>query len=128
MSNDKKYMRKYMLKRYHRRMNQARKELGGACSECGSVEELQFHHKDPQTKEFNLGKEAAGVSEKRFQFELTKCVLLCKSCHEYIHHTAKREHGTLSSLRYCKCDECRKAKSDYNRKWKQDKKSSLLSR
>jgi 5-methylcytosine-specific restriction endonuclease McrA len=118
MSNNVEYMREYMKARYHRRRADAIEKLGGKCVQCGSTSELEFDHIDPTTKSFVLGTKMAGVSEEKLQSEIAKCQLLCKSCHEAKHHTAKGKHGTVSSYRYCKCDDCRKAKSDHNREYK----------
>lgn len=81
MSSISRDMGAYVLARYHRRMNEAREQLGGACTECGSVEDLEFDHVDPATKEFTIGQGAAGFSEARLQAELAKCQLLCHECH-----------------------------------------------
>lgn len=109
-------MKEYMLSRHHRRMAEAKEALGGVCSECGSTDQLQFHHTDPDTKSFTIGKQAAGVSEKRFRAELEKCVLLCKSCHTELHKT--HEHGTITMYNNhkCRCEECREIARQYRRR------------
>lgn len=116
------YMRRYMLQRYHRRMTDARRRLGGKCATCGATENLQFDHVDPTTKNFALGSEGAGVSEERFEAELKLCQLLCVRCHTRKTLTEKGmipaigTHGTLSAYRYCgppKCDACKKAKREW---------------
>ena len=84
-----KYMRKYMLERYHRRRAEALLQLGNQCVSCGvsgNEEALQFHHKDPDNKEFTIAKHSS-ASEKRFWAEVAKCVLLCEDCHILIHST-----------------------------------------
>lgn len=117
MANDKEYMRQYMAKRYKRRKAAAIEQLGGKCVKCSSTEELHFDHIDPETKLFTIAKELDSVSEKRLQEELAKCQLLCPPCHEEKtlqdlgQQSAKKTHGTLSSLRYCKCILCKKSQS-----------------
>ncbi len=117
-------MNTYVKARYHRRRNEAIATLGGECSGCRSIDELEIDHIDPKQKSFCLGDALAGWSEERVQEELKKCQLLCKECHGKKHNTAKYSHGTLSSYRYCKCDECKAAKSAYNREYKKRKLAS----
>lgn len=55
---------------------------GGRCAICGYARcewALQFHHVDPETKDFEM----APGSKSRAQYfaELRKCVLLCSNCH-----------------------------------------------
>lgn len=112
-----------MLERYHRRRNDAIEQLDGCCVKCKTTEHLDIDHIDPKTKEFTIG-QCGSVSEERWQNELKKCQLLCKKCHklktlENNNQVSAREvHGTLSSYRYCKCDACKAAKREYNRKYK----------
>lgn len=52
--------------------------LGGKCAVCGSTENLEIDHKDPTQKSFPISRPP---SEKAFRKELTKCQLLCHTCH-----------------------------------------------
>src|SRR5256885_8139696 len=68
-------------KRRRRRKRELVEARGGRCMDCGysdSVEALQFHHRDPSTKDFRLG--AFSGSLKRFLAEATKCDLVCANC------------------------------------------------
>lgn len=59
-------------------------EGGGSCALCGyarSVNALQFHHVDPQRKEFDLSRRGAARSLASARAEAAKCVLLCANCH-----------------------------------------------
>lgn len=64
--------------------------MGGKCSICGyhkCVEALDFHHLDPNEKDFGFGKTRA--NPKRWSLiveELRKCVLLCSNCHREVHY------------------------------------------
>ncbi len=113
-----KYMREYMLRRYHARRLKAIKQLGGVCIDCGTETNLEFDHIINEDKKL-IGKMFTSASEAKLQLELAKCVLRCKACHrlktilERGHFPATDTHGTLSSYRYCKCALCCKAKSDY---------------
>jgi transposase len=59
-------------------------EAGGACVVCGYNDftpVLQFHHLDPATKRFHLGREGVTRSLDRARAEASKCVLLCANSH-----------------------------------------------
>jgi len=60
--------------------------LGNKCIVCGynkCVAALEFHHKDPSTKEFQI----SNTTKKweTIKIELDKCVLLCANCHRELH-------------------------------------------
>lgn len=118
MSNNE-YMRLYMLERRKRRKAAAIKQLGGECSSCGSTGSLEFHHTDPNGKTLEIGSMLAGISEKRLQEELKKCVLLCESCHKKVSAAALAvEHGGgASGKKNCKCEPCRARKREYMKRY-----------
>ncbi len=75
----------YQTKRYR-----IKKEMveykGGSCEVCGynkSLRALQFHHKDPSQKDFNIG--GIGSINEDVKKELDKCILVCANCHSEIH-------------------------------------------
>lgn len=74
-------MRKYILKRYHKRMALAHKRLGGKCAKCRKTKRLEIDHIDPLTKSFTLAK-MWSISKANFNKELAKCQLLCKHHHK----------------------------------------------
>lgn len=65
-----------------------RERRGNACQDCGYVDDLVWHHRDPSQKLFTIGfsiiKSYAAV-----EAELAKCDLLCPNCHARRH----REEG-----------------------------------
>ena len=66
----------------------AREYLGNKCSVCGydkCSEALEFHHKNPETKEFNISGFHC-LSWEKIQEELDKCILVCSNCHREIHY------------------------------------------
>lgn len=66
---------------------QAIKLLGGKCSACGynkCVDALEFHHENPQEKEFKVGS-GNTMSWKEYKAEALKCKLVCSNCHKEIH-------------------------------------------
>lgn len=63
--------------------------FGGKCQICGydkCLSALDFHHRDPKQKEYNISKIAG---KKVLEFydlqELAKCILLCANCHREVH-------------------------------------------
>ena len=116
-------MRTYMLNRYHARRGEAIERLGGKCIDCGTTDELEFDHKDSKTKAIDMAR-VWSYSRERFETELAKCVLRCKSCHitksrQFDWRTV--EHGGgVSGKRGCKCEPCLKRKAEYNRNYRQN--------
>ena|SRR4030066_155331 len=128
MSNKDKYkynlyMKKYMNNRYKKRRDYVLHSLGNRCTHCGAKDNLELDHIDPKTKKFNISK-LWSISQSEVNNEVSKCQLLCKACHtlktlaDMGRVSAKDKHGTLSSYRYCKCDLCKKAKSNNNKLYK----------
>lgn len=68
--------------------------LGGVCSQCGyseCMDAMDFHHRDPSQKDFQIG--ANGIY-RRFELlkpELDKCLLLCSNCHRELHSKLRGE-------------------------------------
>ena len=124
-----RYMKEYMLKRYHTRRAEAIQKLGGSC-QCGVTNDLQFDHIDRNTKSFTIAK-LSSVNDKAFWEEISKCQLLCHECHQKKTLTdlgqvsAKTTHGTLSSYRYCRCQTCVKFKSQYTAEHRKERKTKL---
>ena len=67
--------------------------LGGKCCICGynkSVCALEFHHIDPNKKEFQIGSGRC-VNWEKVKEELKKCVLVCANCHREIHEKENKK-------------------------------------
>lgn len=61
---------------------------GGCCEICGynkCAAALEFHHKDPNEKEFLLSQRNLRTFNEEITNELDKCSLLCANCHREIH-------------------------------------------
>ena len=61
---------------------------GGECQRCGYARcsaALEFHHRDPEQKDFNVAGKAQTWAWDRIKAELDKCDLLCANCHREIH-------------------------------------------
>lgn len=78
------------------RHNQFKKELveykGGCCQNCGYDKyygALDFHHLDPNEKDFNFSRVKTFTLNDKIKNELDKCVCLCANCHREIHGLIK---------------------------------------
>jgi hypothetical protein len=63
------------------------------CEICGENREwvLDFHHKDPSNKDFNIGNVYRnGYSIERIKNEISKCMCVCANCHRDIHYKLKK--------------------------------------
>jgi transposase len=63
------------------------KEAGGRCRICGFNEHqsaLQFHHRDPSAKAFQLSQRGIPRGIGHMRAEAGKCVLLCANCHALV--------------------------------------------
>lgn len=60
---------------------------GGKCERCGynkCIAALEFHHKDPTQKDFDISS-GPSFKMKKMKNELDKCNLLCSNCHKEFH-------------------------------------------
>lgn len=60
---------------------------GGKCEKCGynkCSRALEFHHLDPNEKDFGLSK-CLTKNISNLKAEADKCILLCSNCHAEIH-------------------------------------------
>lgn len=79
------YADKRKQKDYQKNWIKARRESffnGKVCFNCGSVDSLVLHHRNPEEKESH---KIWSWSEKRRLAEIAKCDVLCESCHISIH-------------------------------------------
>lgn len=61
---------------------------GGKCHICGydkCIGALEFHHIDPNEKDFGISSNGYTHSWEKITQELNKCVLLCANCHREVH-------------------------------------------
>lgn len=69
---------------------------GGKCEICGydkCQSALEFHHRDPNEKEFQLSKAKSWSFEERVTKELDKCQILCSNCHKELHNELDKNKG-----------------------------------
>lgn len=128
MKNRNEYYKVYMLNRYHERRTEAFSILGNQCSYCGSKENLEIDHKDWRGKSFDLSK-LWNCNKDSFIEEISKCQILCRSCHvikskedlrEMITGSRDVPHGKLNTYKKhkCRCDDCVAAFRKYNKEYK----------
>ena len=61
---------------------------GGKCEICGydrCISALEFHHINPDEKEFGIGQKGYTRSIEKNKAEADKCLLVCANCHREIH-------------------------------------------
>jgi len=67
---------------------EAVKRLGGKCMRCGydkCIAALNFHHRDPNQKDFGLAFGGNMHTWDAYWAEVQKCDLLCANCHAEEH-------------------------------------------
>jgi predicted HNH restriction endonuclease len=74
------------VKRIRHQFREYKKSL--SCERCGFSHPaaIQFHHRDPKMKDFDVGNAAkSGLSFERILAEIAKCEVLCANCHAIEH-------------------------------------------
>jgi len=69
---------------------------GGKCENCGYNKfqgALEFHHRDPTEKDFQLSKARSWTFNERVKNELDKCQILCSNCHKELHNELDKNKG-----------------------------------
>lgn len=82
------YLKQAVQKRRKKIREMAVKYKGGECELCGycrCINVLEFHHKDPDKKDFGISASGHSRAWLRVKTELDKCVILCANCHREIH-------------------------------------------
>ena len=75
-------------KRRHKVKQMSIDYKGGQCSNCGydkCINALEFHHVNPDTKNFGIGSKGYTRSWEIVKKELDKCIILCANCHRELH-------------------------------------------
>jgi hypothetical protein len=60
------------------------------CSRCGYKDHpvaLDFHHRDPAQKKFNISNNLVGRNWEKILAEVDKCDIVCANCHRIEHDT-----------------------------------------
>lgn len=75
-------------KRREKLKENAVKYKGGMCQYCGYnkyIGALEFHHVNPNEKDFAISRSGYTRSWEKVKKELDKCVMLCSNCHREVH-------------------------------------------
>lgn len=62
---------------------------GGECEKCGYNKcnaALEFHHLNPDEKDFAVGSNGHCRKWETVKSELDKCIMVCSNCHKEIHN------------------------------------------
>lgn len=81
---------------------------GGRCERCGynkCISVLEFHHRDPDEKDFGIARSGHTRSFEKIKPELDKCEILCANCHREEHD---RLEGWSESKVIKQCKHCDK--------------------
>lgn len=79
------------------------KYKGGKCEICGydrCIEALEFHHIDPNEKEFELSNTRISRSLEELKKEADKCLLLCANCHRELHANEEKKKFDSEKKKY----------------------------
>ena len=90
----------YVKKSRHNLKRRLLYVMGDKCCICGynkCPSALEFHHLDPEQKDFTLAKNANVAFEKAAQ-ELRKTILVCANCHREIHAELIDTESLISSF------------------------------
>jgi 5-methylcytosine-specific restriction endonuclease McrA len=117
LSGDAK--REYQRQWLARKREKAIHEYGGVCSQCGSSEDLEFDHINPELKARNIGA-IWSYSWENIRDELAKCQLLCVDCHKAkTRETSYKGHGCEHRYRDgCRCQPCKDAHAERARRYR----------
>ena len=103
-------------RRRYRLKEKAVEYKGGKCEICGydkCIDALEFHHKNPEEKDFGISSGETKSWEK-IKKELDKCIMLCANCHREIHSHENDELKSRIMNRYKMIDENRNKKYNEN--------------
>ena len=78
------------VKQHRRKMKEELvKYKGGKCEICGydkCLGALEFHHLNPEEKDFTMSSSNKYYSLEDMKKEVDKCILVCANCHREIHY------------------------------------------
>lgn len=122
----KEYMRKYQLEWMRKRRAQWFNE-NGPCRFCGSWEDLELDHINPEQKITHL---VWSMAKERREAELAKCRPLCHVCHQKRHGAGGQQHGTTGMYRKhgCRCQPCVSANTESCNRYRESLKARGLKR
>jgi len=91
----KKCRSEYVQKRRDKIKLMAIEYKGGKCEICGynkCVDALEFHHLNPEEKDFGISEKGYTRSFDEVKQELDKCIMVCANCHRELHSQEKNKN------------------------------------
>lgn len=96
---------------------------GGKCNICGydkCITALQFHHIEPNKKDFNIAKAGGIIAFNKALDETKKCILVCSNCHSEIHagiNKAELKSSFIGNffVKKIKINKCKKCNCEINK-------------
>lgn len=80
---------KYIKAWRERTVSRLKEAFGSKCGICGynkTLKALEFHHLDPNEKDFTFSKWDKVAKWEKLVDEVKKCVLICANCHREVHY------------------------------------------
>ena len=116
------YAREWIRKRRQKWFSQ-----NGPCIKCGSWENLELDHIEPEKK---ISHNVWSWSQQRRDKELSKCQVLCQECHKA--KTAEDKigpikHGNGGYRLGCRCETCTEEHTMKKRSWRARRRLNNLS-
>jgi predicted transcriptional regulator len=93
-SHCKKCVLNSQKEKYRKRKKNLMNWAGNECLKCGyntCISALEFHHENPEEKEFNVKNKVSTYSLDTLKEEARKCTLLCANCHRELE--CKKSHN-----------------------------------
>jgi 5-methylcytosine-specific restriction endonuclease McrA len=87
-SDRREYLIKAVDKRRKALRTKALEYKGSQCALCGyskCSDALEFHHLEPNKKDFGISNKGYTRSWTKVKEELDKCILVCSNCHREVH-------------------------------------------
>lgn len=84
----RKSQSRYVVRHRKKTKKMAVDYLGGKCCMCGYFKclgALEFHHKNPEEKDFAISSDGITKKWSEIKSELDKCICVCANCHREIH-------------------------------------------
>ena len=103
-SNNPNYYQNQKLRGLKRKY-EAIMAKGGKCEICGydkNLAALDFHHVNPEEKEFQIdARKFANSNLNTLKEELDKCILVCANCHRELHYPLLTFDKVLEKINDC---------------------------
>lgn len=96
----KEYIKKAVTERRRKLKQMAVEYKGSKCVCCGYnkyIGALEFHHTDPDGKDFAISANGTCRSWDKIKEEIDKCILVCSNCHKEI-HAGVRKYSSVAQL------------------------------